>query len=66
MRAIDVEDFNNKIVNQIYKEMDFMIEKADKENIDDLLILQEKLASLLLILRKENETTDTQGLFGGR
>ena len=55
MRAVDIEDFNNKILNQIYKELETMIDAVDKENIDDMLILQEKLGSLLLILRKENE-----------
>lgn len=55
MREIDIIDFNNKMVNQIYKEIDQMVEKVDKDNIDELLILQEKLGSLLLILRKENE-----------
>lgn len=55
MREIDIIDFNNKLVNQIYKEIDQMVEKVDKDNIDELLILQEKLGSLLLILRKENE-----------
>lgn len=55
MREVDVIDFNNKLVNQIYKEIDQMVEKVNKENIDELLILQEKLGSLLLILRKENE-----------
>lgn len=55
MREIDIIDFNNKMVNQIYKEIDQMVEKVDKDNIDELLILQEKLGGLLLILRKENE-----------
>lgn len=55
MREVDVIDFNNKLVNQIYKEIDIMVEKVDEKNIDELLILQEKLGSLLLILRKENE-----------
>lgn len=55
MREIDIIDFNNKMVNQIYKEIDQMVEKVDKDNIDELLLLQEKLGSLLLILRKENE-----------
>jgi len=55
MREIDIIDFNNKLVNQIYKEIDQMVEKVDKDNIDELLLLQEKLGSLLLILRKENE-----------
>ena len=55
MREVDIIDFNNKLVNQIYKEIDEMVEKADKENIDELLMLQEKLGALLLILRKENE-----------
>ena len=55
MREVDVIDFNNKLVNQIYKEIDQMVEKVDEKNIDELLILQEKLGSLLLILRKENE-----------
>ena len=32
-----------------------MVDKVNKDNIDDLLILQEKLGSLLLILRKEND-----------
>ena len=57
MKAIDIEDFNNKITNQIYKEIETMIERVDKDNVDDLLVLQEKLGSLLLILRKENEIT---------
>lgn len=55
MREVDIIDFNNKLVNQIYKEIDIMVEKVDEKNIDELLILQEKLGSLLLILRKENE-----------
>ena len=55
MREVDIIDFNNKIINQIYKEIDIMVEKVDEKNIDELLILQEKLGSLLLILRKENE-----------
>ena len=55
MREIDIIDFNNKMVNQIYKEIDQMVEKVDKDNIDELLLLQEKLGGLLLILRKENE-----------
>lgn len=55
MREIDIIDFNNKLVNQIYKEIDQMVEKVDKDNIDELLLLQEKLGGLLLILRKENE-----------
>ena len=32
-----------------------MVDNADKENVDELLILQEKLGSLLLIIRKDNE-----------
>ena len=55
MRAVDVDDFNQKITNQIFKEIETMVDKVDKENIDELLILQEKLGSLLLILRKEND-----------
>ena len=55
MRAVDIDDFNQKVVNQIYKEIETMVDKVDKDNIDDLLILQEKLGSLLLILRKEND-----------
>ena len=55
MRAVDVDDFNQKILNQVYKELETMVDKVDKDNIDDLLILQEKLGSLLLILRKEND-----------
>lgn len=55
MRAVDIDDFNQKILNQVYKELETMVDKVDKNNIDDLLILQEKLGSLLLILRKEND-----------
>ena len=62
MRAVDIEDFNNKILNQIYKELETMIDAVDKENIDDMLILQEKLGSLLLILRKENEMSTKRWL----
>ena len=58
MRPIDIEDFNNKMVNQIYKEIEIMVEKADKESIEELLILQEKLSNLLLLLRKDNELSE--------
>ena len=55
IRPVDIVDFNNKLINQIYKEVDKMVEGVDSENMDELLLLQEKLGSLLLVLRKENE-----------
>ena len=62
MRPIDIEDFNNKLVNSIYKEVEKMVEQADKENINELLILQEKLGGLLIILRRANEADFNEGI----
>jgi len=62
MRPIDVEDFNNKLVNSIYKEVEKMVEQTDKEDINELLILQEKLGGLLLILRRANEMDFNEGI----
>lgn len=62
MRPIDVEDFNNKLVNSIYKEIEKMVEQANKEDVNELLVLQEKLGGLLLILRRANEMDFNEGI----
>ena len=57
MELEDVLKFNNKLKNEIDAEIVKICTSTDQTDIDDELILQDKLISLLLILRQETRQT---------
>lgn len=57
MELEDVLKFNNKLKNEIDAEIVKICTSTDQTDIDEELILQDKLISLLLILRQETRQT---------
>lgn len=57
MELDDVLKFNNKLKNEIDAEIVKICTSTDQTDIDEELILQDKLISLLLILRQETRQT---------
>ena len=55
MELEDVLKFNNILKNEIDVEISKICTSTDQTDIDEELILQDKLISLLLILRQENK-----------
>lgn len=60
MELEDVLKFNNKLKNEIDAEIVKICTSTDQTDIDEELILQDKLISLLLILRQETRQQTRQ------
>ena len=60
MELEDVIKFNNKLKNEIDAEIAKICTSTDQTDIDEELILQDKLISLLLILRQETRQQPRQ------
>lgn len=57
MELEDIIKFNNILKNEIDVEISKICTSTDQTDIDEELILQDKLISLLLILRQETRQT---------